>query len=75
MRVFEDLKYEQWKENVEASLPGLLKRNLLVKKTNQIGSASASQQIRSSLTAIGDANEERNSIGEIQGLFHFFVVV
>ncbi|XP_059165934.1 dynein axonemal heavy chain 10-like isoform X2 [Physella acuta] len=66
MRAFEDLKYEQWKENVEASLPGLLKRNLLVKKTNQIGSASASQQIRSSVTAIGDANEERNSIGEIQ---------
>ena len=31
MKLFEDTKYEMWKEHVEQVLPSLLKRNLLIK--------------------------------------------
>ena len=31
MKAYEDHLYEQWKEGVEAVLPSLLKRNLLIK--------------------------------------------
>lgn len=31
MKLFEDTKYEMWKETVEQVLPSLLKRNLLIK--------------------------------------------
>lgn len=31
MRMFEDMRYETWKEQVEQVLPSLLKRNLLMK--------------------------------------------
>ena len=31
MKAYEDQLYEQWKESVEHILPGLLRRNLLVK--------------------------------------------
>ena len=33
MKAYEDQLYEQWKESVEHILPGLLRRNLLVKPT------------------------------------------
>ncbi len=35
MKAFEDRLYEEWKTRVEVILPGLLKRNLLVKPTDQ----------------------------------------
>ena len=35
MKAYEDSLYEQWRENVEAILPSLLKRNLLVKPSDQ----------------------------------------
>lgn len=31
MKLYEDTKYEMWKEHVEQVLPSLLKRNLLIK--------------------------------------------
>jgi len=31
MKAYEDLLYEQWRQQVEATLPSLLKRNLLAK--------------------------------------------
>ena len=31
MKLYEDTKYEMWKETVEQILPSLLKRNLLIK--------------------------------------------
>ncbi len=36
MKAYEDHLYEEWKAQVEAVLPGLLKRNLLVKPTDKI---------------------------------------
>ena len=35
MKAYEDSLYEQWKENVEAILPSLLKRNLLIKPADR----------------------------------------
>ncbi|CAG5126036.1 unnamed protein product, partial [Candidula unifasciata] len=64
MRAYEELKYEQWKENVEAVLPGLLKRNLLVKQSYQIATPTPTQH---SATGSGDKEEERHSAAEIQG--------
>ena len=68
MRGYEDLKYEQWRESVESLLPGLLKRNLLVKKAIQpTAPTTPTPAITASLSAIGDRGEERTSIVEIQG--------
>ena len=36
MKAYEDHLYEEWKAQVEAVLPGLLKRNLLVKPTDKM---------------------------------------
>ena len=35
MKAYEDQLYEQWRENVEAVLPALLKRNLLIKPSER----------------------------------------
>uniref|UniRef100_A0A2C9JWZ0 AAA+ ATPase domain-containing protein n=1 Tax=Biomphalaria glabrata TaxID=6526 RepID=A0A2C9JWZ0_BIOGL len=63
MRAFEDGSYEHWKENVEATLPGLLKRNLLAKRSHQ-----ASLHVNSSVSPSGDKSDDRHSVGEIQGI-------
>lgn len=34
MKLYEDNKYEQWREHVEQVLPSLLKRNLIVKPSH-----------------------------------------
>lgn len=34
MKLYEDQKYESWREHVEQILPSLLKRNLIVKPTH-----------------------------------------
>ena len=36
MKAYEDHLYEQWRENVEAILPALLKRNLLIKPHDKL---------------------------------------
>jgi hypothetical protein len=36
MKLYEDTKYEMWKENVEQILPSLLKRNLLIKPSHTL---------------------------------------
>ncbi|CAH1801914.1 unnamed protein product [Owenia fusiformis] len=36
MKVYEDIKYEHWREHTEQVLPGLLKRNLLIKPSEKI---------------------------------------
>ena len=35
MKAYEEHLYEEWKTQVEIALPGLLKRNLLVKPTDK----------------------------------------
>ena len=35
MKAYEDHLYEEWRTQVEIALPGLLKRNLLVKPTDK----------------------------------------
>lgn len=67
MKAFEDLKYEQWKENVENTLPGLLKRNLLVKRSFQASAQTPTQQVANSASAIGDREEEKSSMLDVQG--------
>jgi len=37
MKAYEDLLYEQWRQQVEATLPVLLKRNLLAKLDATVG--------------------------------------
>ena len=65
MRNYEDIKYEQWKDYVEATLPGLLKRNLLVKR-HIPQTVPATPQHNASMAALED-NPERKSMVEIQG--------
>ena len=36
MRDYEERKFEQWQEEVEALLPGLLKRNLLIRQDEML---------------------------------------
>ena len=36
MKAFEDDLYEQWREHVSQILPGLLKRNLIIKPTDKM---------------------------------------
>lgn len=66
MRMYEDGKYEQWKEHVELTLPGLLKRNLLVKKS--FPSVTPTPQATSA-SGFEEKPEERTSVVEIQGIF------
>jgi len=37
MKAYEDLLYEQWRQQVEATLPTLLKRNLLAISDSAVG--------------------------------------
>ena len=43
MKEYEDTRYAQWRERVEAVLPGLLKRNLLVKPPAVVETLALSQ--------------------------------
>lgn len=44
MKSYEDMKYEQWKEQVEQVLPSLLKRNLLIKPSEKHAQQTQLQQ-------------------------------
>ncbi|XP_035829687.1 dynein heavy chain 10, axonemal isoform X2 [Aplysia californica] len=68
MRTFEDSKYEQWKEYVEMTLPGLLKRNLLVKRSVQTHPPTTPQLASNSLAGLDDKPDQRASVVEIQVL-------
>ena len=41
MKAYEDHLYEEWRTQVEIALPGLLKRNLLVKPTDKQAAVAA----------------------------------
>lgn len=45
MKAYEDSLYEQWKENVEAILPSLLKRNLLIKPSDRAAMLVPPQEV------------------------------
>ena len=68
MKGYEDGKYEQWKDSVESTLPGLLKRNLLVKRHIQ-PTAPATPQLTNTGMGMEDKGEGRTSIVEIQGMY------
>ena len=51
MKAYEDQLYEQWREGVEHILPGLLRRNLLVKPILKDSSASV----------VGDDDKEKEA--------------
>ncbi len=55
MKAFEDRLYEEWKTQVEVILPGLLKRNLLIKPTDNP---------TASLPLIGDEGDPSIEAGE-----------
>lgn len=40
MKAFEDVLYETWRDNVEHSIPVLLKKNLIVKPSERVGGDS-----------------------------------
>ncbi|ELU10552.1 hypothetical protein CAPTEDRAFT_221643 [Capitella teleta] len=44
MKAYEDSLYEQWKDNVEAVLPALLKRNLLIKPHDKLAQQGGHQK-------------------------------
>lgn len=43
MKDYEDIRYAEWRDNVEQILPGLLKRNLLVKPPEKVETLALTQ--------------------------------
>lgn len=63
MKAYEDKLYEQWKDNVEAILPSLLKKNLLVKPHER------------ALTIVMDEEKKGESeAGNVSRLFSLFSI-
>jgi len=69
MKAYEDLLYEQWRQQVEATLPTLLKKNLLA-ISDFAAAASSSVKSASSSISAETADKTDHSDG---GIFIFII--
>lgn len=70
MRMFEDMRYETWKEQVEQVLPSLLKRNLLMKPA----ASSLSHLPSTPLPGADEAGDELGKLYFCKHLMHIPVL-